>query len=549
MGFDGDMEIFGRKMTPGRAVYDDGQVRIDAVVEKVRDGYKVTGTVRGRAGRIEVFRSPAPQDFLMNNWQSWGPMQKMSPGARLAGIEERMANYSRYVFTPVPEVFAGHLVSDYFVAWAGGLAGFLTSKVAHPYFLIESGGIAGYLEYFGTTLDEAVDLEPLIILEGGPVELLLEQYAIRAAVQDKVFLDTYNPVGWSSWYHYFTDLQLKDVEKNLRIARDRFPFEVFQIDDGFEADIGDWLETKAGFGSLPDLADLIRNHGYQAGIWTAPFSAAETSEVFGLHPDWMVAESGQAKFCYRNWRKNIYALDTTHPEARIWLYETFSKLKKAGFNYFKIDFLFSAAMQGERSRAISPIQAYRAGMEVIRSAVGNSFILGCGAPLLPSLGYVDGMRIGEDTAPFWNSGMSGVQGPNARVALKNALMRSFMHKKWWLNDPDCLLLRSENIGLRAHERELYARTAGALDNMIIESDDLELVDDWGRALLAESLRLQGGNVRVHGLLGDDLYAINSWGGRSGMFRYAANLADDAQISAGLEIAPRSGRFVSPHEVA
>jgi alpha-galactosidase len=538
------MEILGKKIAPGPAVYDDGRVRIDAVVEKVKAGYKITGTLRGRAGRIEIFRSPAPETYLMNNWQSWGPMQKMTPGQGLDGIGERMANYSRYVFTPIPEVFLHHLVSDYFVAWDGGLTGFLTSKIAHPYFVIECGWLAGYLEYFGTTHDEPVPLEPLIILEGSPVEALLGQYGTRVAIENRVLINTSNPVGWSSWYHYFTGVQLADIEKNLRIAKERFPFEVFQVDDGFEADIGDWMDTKDGFGSLADLAHLIQSHGYQAGIWTAPFSASETSALFGHHPDWMVAgDEGQAKFCYRNWGKSVYSLDTTHPDVKNWLHETFTRLKSLGFGYFKIDFLFSAAMEGARSRGVSPIQAYREGMEVVRDAVGDSFILGCGAPLLPSVGYVDGMRIGEDTAPFWNSSMNGIMGPNARIALKNALQRSFMHKKWWLNDPDCLLLRKENIELKPHECELYARVCGALDNMIIESDDLELVDEWGRLLLEEAIRLKGGDVRVHGLLKNDLYVIDSWGGCSGTFRYAANLADTAQTSDDVEIAPHAGTFI------
>jgi alpha-galactosidase len=33
-----------------------------------------------------------------------------------------------------------------------------------------------------------------------------------------------------------------------------------------------------------------------------------------------------------------------------------------GFSYFKIDFLFAAAMAGERYASATPIQAYRQGM-------------------------------------------------------------------------------------------------------------------------------------------------------------------------------------------
>ena len=539
------MKIFGRSLAAGPAVYDDGRVRVEALVERVKNGFKVTGTVRGRAGTVEIFRAPVPPVFLINNWQSWGPMQKMTPGDRLVGLEERMSNYSRYVFTPVPDVFARRLVSDYVVGWDGGLAGFLSSKVAHPYFVVESDELVGYLEYFDTVFDDAVALEPLIILEGSPVEQLFEEYAVRTAAENGVHVRPWNPVGWSSWYHYFTNLTFADVEKNLRVARRDFPFEVFQIDDGFESDIGDWLDVKPGFCGLADLAALIRGHGYHAGLWTAPFSVAETSRLYENHPEWMVAEAGRPKRCYRGWKKDIDSIDTTHPGAKAWLFETFTLLKKMGFDYFKIDFLFSAAMTGTRWRSVTPIQAYREGMDVVRQAVGESFVLGCGAPLLPSIGAVDGMRVGEDTAPFWNPGLSGIQGANAYWALKNPILRSFMHKKWWLNDPDCLLLRRQESALTPNEIEMYARTAGALDNMIIESDDLELVDEEGRELLREAIRLKGGHVRVRGLLEDDIYVIDSWGGPSGIFRYAANLSEQIKKAGAHDIPPRSGVFVKP----
>ncbi|MCK7579402.1 MAG: hypothetical protein MZV65_29225 [Chromatiales bacterium] len=73
-----------------------------------------------------------------------------------------------------------------------------------------------------------------------------------------------------------------------------------------------------------------------------------------------------------------------------------------------------------------------------------------------------------------------------------------MHRRWWLNDPDCLLLREKDIDLTFEEKALYARTAGMLDAMLIDSDDLELVDDRGRALLAEAVALKGGRPQVRG---------------------------------------------------
>jgi alpha-galactosidase len=369
-----------------------------------------------------------------------------------------------------------------------------------------------------------------------------------AAAENGVRVSAWNPVGWSSWYHYFTHLRWEDIEKNLRIAKERFPFEVFQIDDGYEKDIGDWLEAKEGFRSLPELAQLIKSYGYVAGIWTAPFSASETSRLFQENRGWMVRDSGAPKECYKNWGKKIYALDTSHPEVNKWLYGLFSKLKKMGFTYFKVDFLFAAAMPGDRAKKATPIQAYREGMEVIREAVGKSFILGCGAPLLPSAGFVEGMRISEDTAPYWDNERGPFQGPNAYHALKNSITRSFMHRKWWLNDPDCLLLRSRDIELSPNERELYALAAGALDNMIIESDDLELVDEDGRRLLERAIALKGGKARVTGLLGDDFYLIDSRGGRAGDFSLLANLSDLSKYYKSVEIPAHSVRFLEKKEI-
>ena len=57
------------------------------------------------------------------------------------------------------------------------------------------------------------------------------------------------------------------------------------------------------------------------------------------------------------------------------------------------------------------------------------------------------MRIGADVAPFWDNWIS--RGPNRRRhgvatehALRNILTRAFMHRRLWLNDPDCLMVRA-----------------------------------------------------------------------------------------------------------
>jgi alpha-galactosidase len=539
-------QILGKTARAGRVVRRTEKARIEAVVEKTPRGYVIGGSVSGRPGRIEVFRAPAPAAFLLNNWQSWGPMERAAPATRFPELEAIVRDYSPYLFSPLPDELLRGPVSDYFAAWDGGLAGFLRSRVGHPFFTIEAGDLVGWIDHFDAAFDEPVHLEPLAVLDGGPVEDLLEAYGGSVKRANRVRINPWNPVGWCSWYHYFGKLGWPDVLENLDVAaRDRraFPFDVFQVDDGYETDIGDWMTARPGYPDLPGLAEAITGKGYRAGIWTAPFSAAETSELYARHPDWMVAEGGRPKPCYKGWGKTIYALDTTRPEVKRWLHETVTALRRSGFTYLKIDFLFAAAMPGSRHAAATPIQAYREGLRTIRRAAGRDFVLACGAPLLPSVGLVDGMRVGEDTAPYWRTRPSGFQGPNAYFALKNALMRQFMHRAFWLNDPDCLLLRARETELAERERELYALAAGALDNMVLVSDKLSLLGAEEKGLFRRTLALRGGRSRVTGLMGDDAFIVEGRRGSSGSTRYGVNLSDGEKVIAGTTLGPRSGVFL------
>ena len=543
------IQLFGKNARVGRLTRRLARARLEAVVERTARGYSVTGTVTGRPGRIEVCRSPVPPAFLLNNWQSWGPMERVTPATRFPELEAIVRDYSPYLFSPVPGELLRGPVSDYFAAWDGGLAGFLTSRIGHSFFTIEGAELVGWIDYFDAEFKDPIALEPLIVLTGGAAADLLDEYGRAVKRASRVRINGWNPAGWCSWYHYFGKLGWPDVLENLEVAaadRASFPFDVFQVDDGYETEIGDWLSAKPGYPDLGGLARAITGKGFRAGIWAAPFSAAETSRLFAEHPDWMVSEGGRPKPCYKGWGKTIYALDTTHPGAKAWLEATVRALRDAGFTYLKLDFLFAAAMPGTRRENVTPIQAYREGLGLIRRAAGRDFVLGCGAPLLPSVGLVDGMRIGEDTAPYWRTKPSGFQGPNAYFALKNALMRQFMHRAFWLNDPDCLLVRDREIELTPNERELYALAAGALDNMVIDSDRLSLLGPGEKDLFRRALALRGGRAQVTGLMGEygeDAYLVEGRGGRRGDIRLAANLSDGERTIGGRTVAPRSALWL------
>ena len=81
-------------------------------------------------------------------------------------------------------------------------------------------------------------------------------------------------VGWCSWYQYFHAVTEHDIRANLAAPND-WPIDVFQLDDGFQSEIGDWLDRKDTFpGSLDALARDIDAAGFVPGIWIAPFIAS-----------------------------------------------------------------------------------------------------------------------------------------------------------------------------------------------------------------------------------------------------------------------------------
>ena len=310
--------------------------------------------------------------------------------------------------------------------------------------------------------------------------------------------------GWCSWYHYFHAITEDAMRANLRALRDlrsEYPLEVVQLDDGYQAALGDWDRTNAKFpGGLKCLADEIRDAGFVAGIWTAPFLAARDSQLMREHGDWFIrhAETQEPlRAAYNpNWTasddKYAYALDPSHPEFAAHLERLFKKLvEDFGYQYLKLDFLYAAAAEGIRhDPSITRAQALRRGLEAIRRGAGErTFILGCGCPLGPAVGIVDGMRIGPDVAPFWGA-LAGAAGePGTALAIDAIFARSFMHRRLWLNDPDCLMLRTKETRLSNDEREALAWTIAASGGMLLISDDMSLLDAESARLFQEVARI------------------------------------------------------------
>jgi alpha-galactosidase len=346
---------------------------------------------------------------------------------------------------------------------------------------------------------ESRQLDPILLSSGTDAEALLATWAQEVATVFRARNDARFQVGWCSWYHYFDHITEDALRANLKLAGD-YPFDVFQLDDGYQSEIGDWLVTNDKFPSgLAVLAQDIRAAGFRPGIWLAPFLVAPDSQVARDHPDWLAQHrEGKPLKAWVNpsWGGYMYGLDTSNPEVLAHLESLARALRDMGFTYLKLDFTFAPSLAGIwHDRKMTPAQRVRAGFKAIRRGAGeDAFILGCGVPLAHVVGLVDGNRIGPDVAPVWEqppeaeviTGYLRTQ-PGTKYAQEATRLRQFMHRRLWLNDPDCLMLRTQQTRLTDAQVHEWARTVGESGGMVLVSDDLALLGDEAKRLLAETI--------------------------------------------------------------
>jgi alpha-galactosidase len=352
--------------------------------------------------------------------------------------------------------------------------------------------------------------------EPGTASEHLAAWAANVGRAGSARVDASFQIGWCSWYQFFHSVTEADLRRNLSAASTGgWPFDVIQLDDGYQAAIGDWRKTNAKFpSSLDVLAADISSEGRHPGLWLAPFLAAPDSDVAHRNPGWLARYAGKSSRKVagngeplRSWFNPswgggedgfMYSLDTTHPEVLEHLERLASDMAEAGFTYLKLDFTFAAAVEGRwHDPSRTPAQRVRAGFEAIRRGAGEDvFLLGCGVPMANVVGLVDANRIGPDVAPLWapDEAEAIVPGylevePATRSAFAATVARSFMHRQLWLNDPDCIMLRTNKTDLTATAARTWGRGVGVSGGLVLVSDDLALLGHDARNQLDEVVAL------------------------------------------------------------
>ncbi|MCC7076553.1 MAG: alpha-galactosidase [Acidimicrobiia bacterium] len=367
---------------------------------------------------------------------------------------------------------------------------------------------------------ETIQTEVLRVVAGASGEAVLATLADELGTRMHARVPSRPPAGWCSWYHYYTKVTQAAVEENLESCaslRDRVPLDYVMIDDGHQAHIGDWLDTNAKFpDGMAALAGKISAAGFDAGIWLAPFLADPVSATAREHPEWLLRHDGRPVVPLWNpaWSKTrpMWALDTTHPDVAEWLEEVARTIRYDwGYRVLKLDFLYAVTLPADRHDATATrADALRRGLDAIRAGAGeDAFLLGCGCPLGPAVGVVDGMRIGQDVTPWWSlpvtrTVMQDRHGLATKHAIRNTLARAFMHGRLWSNDPDCLFVKERRNRLTLDEVRALASVIGLSDGMFVLSDRLRDLGAEREEIVLTAARLGGGLGSVPDLFRRDM---------------------------------------------
>ena len=467
-----------------------------------------------KSGSIRPHPNPGELGFFSNGWQSWSFTGALGEKETYKDTHLGLLTSSMWFNPGTPRPYKpGHFASDMYGVLGdrkhrtGILAGFLSQKQhfgsleanvnqLYPAMALWANGDQVTLDFGNQMQTDWAAIQFVSIDSPDPLGPYLD--AVRREHDINSPSHHHTPsIGWCSWYQYYQDISENKIRENLHSAvtsSDTLPRDLFQIDDGFQAQIGDWLDFSPTFpNGVAPLAREISSAGLSPGLWLAPFIVHSKSKLKHIHTEWLLhnrfGKPINAGFVWNNFNK---ALDLTHPDALGYVKEVVNTaVHDWGYQFLKLDFLYAAAIKGYyHDQTKTRAQVLRMGLEALRDAAGQEVhLLGCGVPLGPAIGIFDSMRIGADVDPSWQPSFSGIKFPfrneypmpSTRNAIHNVLTRSHLNQRWWINDPDCLLVRPDS-DLSLGEVQSLATVIAFSGGHLLLSDDLT-------SLPAERLRI------------------------------------------------------------
>jgi alpha-galactosidase len=288
--------------------------------------------------------------------------------------------------------------------------------------------------------------ERLMVAVGTDYHAQLEQYGRVVGLLHKARVSASTPIGWWSWTAYYFGLNQGTAGTNaywLAQNLKQLGYTYYQIDEGYQYARGEYTTADAKLFPLGIgyIADLVRHAGLTFGLWTAPFEVSERAWVFQNHKEWLL-HNAAGELIHIGYvtdkQDSLYVLDTTNPGAQNYLRQTYSTLHDWGVRFIKMDFMDDTAIEGSYYRPnTTALEAQRIGLQIIRSAVGESVVLDKdGSAMLNPVGIVDAGRISQDTGHSFDASRDAASGIAARY---------YMNRNFFIADPDAFTVSTQTV--------------------------------------------------------------------------------------------------------
>ena len=356
------------------------------------------------------------------------------------------------------------------------LWGSLSEKTGYTYFKVKMKENRSYFckDLLGKIVDSELQIFDIVYFQGTYDEVFDNYFGMWKMPETRHGMMS----GYTSWYNYFQDITEEIILRDLD-ALDPYKDQVniFQIDDGYETFIGDWLDPNpAKFpNGMKYIADKVHEKGYKAGIWLAPFNCQKISRMAKEHPDWLIKDTdGKPMVGCLAWG-GAYTFDIYNEEVRAYLKKVFDVvLNEWGYDMVKLDFLYSQCIKPRHGKSRGEIMCDA--MAFLRECVGDKLFLGCGVPIGPALGICDACRISCDVdlnykGEFYSRIQVSNEMLSARSAINNSIFRRHLNGRAWMNDPDVFFLRKDNLRFSDEQKYLLGRINNLCGNVLFISDN------------------------------------------------------------------------------
>ena len=475
-------------------------------IENGEGKYKVTIIPKKKLEMIDFyaempFHFKKDYRFFGAGYQSWTKSKEWTadevmPGTiKLSNISEFTKDLARKTsdewicnYSYKPGEFHSHCYTyikkgDKYKLW-----GSLSEKTGYTIFKVKMKENRFYFckDLLGKIVSEPLDVFNIVWFEGDYEEVFDKYFALWKMPETRNGMMS----GYTSWYNYFQNITEDIIIRDLNgLDPYKDQVNIFQIDDGYETYIGDWLDPNpAKFPKgMKYIADEIHKKGYKAGIWLAPFNCQKISRMAKEHPDWLIKhENGKPMVGCIAWG-GAYTLDIYNDEVRAYLRKVFDVvLNEWGYDMVKLDFLYSQCIKPRHGKSRGEIMCDA--MAFLRECVGDKLFLGCGVPIGPALGICDACRISCDVdltykGQFYSRIQVSNEMLNARSAINNSIFRRHLDGRAWMNDPDVFFLRKNNLKFTDEQKYLLGKINNLCGNVLFVSDNAGDYDETASNLL------------------------------------------------------------------